>query len=136
MQLAAAVGRPDPHAGEIPVAYVQLKPGASATEAELMSFATEQITERAALPKAIRVLSSMPLTGVGKIFKPELKHREIGDALRTAMHDAGVAAQRLEVLNDPRWGTRVEVFVADSAAIRTAREVLGRFPFRFELSMA
>ena len=28
VQLAAAVGRPDAHAGEVPVAYVQLKPGA------------------------------------------------------------------------------------------------------------
>ena len=39
VQMAAAVGRPDAHAGEVAVAYVQLKPGASVTEAELMSFA-------------------------------------------------------------------------------------------------
>ena len=82
VQLAAAVGRPDAHAGEVPVAYVQLKPGASPTEAELMSFAREHITERAALPKAIRIVPGLPLTGVGKIFKPDLKSREIENALR------------------------------------------------------
>lgn len=82
VQLAAAVGRPDVHAGELPVAYVQLKPGAGATEDELLSFAREQIGERAAIPKAIRLVAALPLTSVGKIFKPELRQREIADALR------------------------------------------------------
>ena len=104
VQIAAAVGRPDAHAGELPVAYVQLKPGACATEDELLSFAREQITERAATPKAIRLVAAMPLTGVGKIFKPELRQREIADALRTALHDAGAQTTRLEVVNNPRVG--------------------------------
>lgn len=82
VQLAAAVGRPDVHAGELPVAYVQLKPGAGATEDELLSFAREQIGERAAIPKAIRLVAALPLTSVGKIFKPEFRQREIADALR------------------------------------------------------
>ena len=94
VQLAAAVGRPDVHAGELPVAYVQLRPGVSATEDELISFAKDQITERAAVPKAIRLVTTMPLTGVGKIFKPELRKREIMDALRAALHDAGAPTSR------------------------------------------
>ncbi|RZT97797.1 acyl-CoA synthetase [Rivibacter subsaxonicus] len=134
VQIAAAVGRPDVHAGELPVAYVQLKPGARVTEDELLSFAREQITERAAMPKAIKLVAAMPLTGVGKIFKPELRLREIADALRTALHDAGAPASRLEVVNDPRLGIRVEVAVAGSATAAVAREVLGRFPFRFEVT--
>jgi len=134
VQLAAAVGRPDPHAGELPVVYVQLKPGASATEEALLAFAKEQIAERAALPKAVRLVAAMPLTGVGKIFKPELKHRETVDALRAALGEAGVTQGRLDVVNDPRDGTRVEVMVEDSAAVSAAREVLGRFSFPFEVS--
>lgn len=133
VQLAAAVGRPDVHAGELPVAYVQLKAGASATEDELLAFAKEQITERAACPKAIRVLAAMPLTVVGKIFKPELRQRETVDALRTALHEANAQISRLEVVNDPQLGTRVEVTVTDSAGAGIAREVLGRFPFRHEV---
>jgi fatty-acyl-CoA synthase len=35
--LAAAIGRPDAYAGEVPVAFVQLKPAASATEQELVA---------------------------------------------------------------------------------------------------
>jgi fatty-acyl-CoA synthase len=134
VQIAAAVGRPDLHAGELPVAYVQLKPGVCATEEELLSFAREQITERAAMPKAIRLVAAMPLTGVGKIFKPELRQREIADALRTALHDAGAPTSGLEVVNDPRFGIRVEVAVASSATAGIAREVLGQFPFRSDVS--
>ena len=37
--VAAAVGRPDAHAGEVPVAYVQLKPGSETSEADLLTFA-------------------------------------------------------------------------------------------------
>jgi acyl-CoA synthetase (AMP-forming)/AMP-acid ligase II len=49
--LAAAIGRPDAQAGELPVAYVQLKPNATATVQELMAFAAGTIPERAAIPK-------------------------------------------------------------------------------------
>ena len=110
--MAAAVGRPDAHAGEVAVAYVQLKPGASATEAELMSFAAEHVAERAAPPKKIRIIPAMPLTGVGKIFKPELKNREIEDSLAEALRDAGVEIRSLKVGADPTHGTTVEVSVA------------------------
>jgi fatty-acyl-CoA synthase len=134
VQLAAAVGRPDVHAGELPVAYVQLKPGARVTEDELLSFAREQISERAAMPKAIRLVAAMPLTGVGKIFKPELRHREISDALRKALDDAGSPASRLEVRHDPRLGVEVEVTVLGQATAGIARDVLGQYPFRFEVS--
>lgn len=130
VQLAAAVGRPDAHAGEVPVAYVQLKSGASTTEADLMSFARQHITERAALPKAIRIVPALPLTGVGKIFKPELKNREIETALSESLRDAGVRTCSLKAGSDPRYGTTVEVSVADASDLEVARRVLGQFPFR------
>jgi fatty-acyl-CoA synthase len=134
VQLAAAVRRPDVHAGELPVAYVQLKPDTGATEDELLAFAREQIGERAAVPKAIRLVAALPLTGVGKIFKPELRQREIADALRTALQEAGAPASQLEVINDPRLGIQIAVTMTGSAAAGMAREVLGQFPFRFEVS--
>ncbi len=64
--LAAAVGKPDAHAGELPVAYVQLHPGASITEQALLEFAAAHIPERPAVPKDIFVLDRLPLTAVGK----------------------------------------------------------------------
>ena len=88
--VAAAVGRPDAHAGELPVAYVQPKPGAAVTEAELIAFLGREIGERAAVPKRVHLVSGMPMTSVGKIFKPELRRREAKDALETALREAGV----------------------------------------------
>ena len=71
--LAALVGQPDAHAGELPVAYVQRKPGAGVTEAALISYLREHTPERAAVPVALHFIDVMPLTAVGKIFKPALR---------------------------------------------------------------
>jgi fatty-acyl-CoA synthase len=132
VQLAAAVGRPDAHAGEVPVAYVQLKPSQSITEAELLAHARIHIAERAAVPKAIHIVEAIPLTGVGKIFKPDLKHREIADALRCELAAAGIMAQRVDAATDPQLGILVTLGIAQDEHAR-AQAVLGRFPFTCRL---
>jgi fatty-acyl-CoA synthase len=71
--LAAVVGQPDPYAGELPVGYVQLKPGASVEPGELEAWVRERTPERAAVPAQIIPIDPMPLTGVGKVFKPKLR---------------------------------------------------------------
>lgn len=72
--LAAAVGQPDKYAGELPVCYVALKPGAQVTPDELKAFAEPLIgRERQAWPKQIIVIDAIPVTSVGKIFKPQLR---------------------------------------------------------------
>jgi fatty-acyl-CoA synthase len=70
---AAVVGEPDAYAGELPVAYVQLKAGAKADDAELAAFVGERTPERAATPVQTYIVDAMPLTGVGKVFKPQLR---------------------------------------------------------------
>ena len=77
VSLAAAVGQPDAYAGEIPTCYVQLLEGANIEEEELLKFAQENIFERAAIPKRIHILDSIPITPVGKVFKPALESMEI-----------------------------------------------------------
>ncbi|KXU86465.1 acyl-CoA synthetase [Paraburkholderia monticola] len=136
VQIAAAVGRPDMHAGELPVAYVQLKPGTTATEAELAEFLRREINERAALPKGIRIVDAMPLTGVGKIFKPALKRRETADALESALAEAGVEDATVSLLDDPSRGISLHVELGDSAFEALATSALGRFPFAFSISAA
>ncbi len=71
--LAALVGQPDAYAGELPVAYVQLKPGASVAPGELEAWVRERTPERAAVPQQIILIDPMPLTAVGKVFKPKLR---------------------------------------------------------------
>jgi fatty-acyl-CoA synthase len=75
--LAAAVGEPDEYAGEIPIAYVTLQQGAIVTEAELKAFAQQYIPERPAYPKRIEILDTLPLTAIGKVYKPALKAKAI-----------------------------------------------------------
>jgi fatty-acyl-CoA synthase len=136
VQIAAAVGRPDAHAGELPVAYVQLKPGASATEHELMQFLRGETSERAALPKHIRIVDALPLTAIGKIFKPELKRRETTDALRTALAAAGIVVARVTVHDEASRAMVLRVELTDLTVEAQTRAVLGRFPFAFSITTA
>ncbi len=71
--LAAVVGQPDARAGELPVAYVQLKPDVKVETDELLEFVRQRTPERAAVPVYIFPIQPMPLTGVGKVFKPQLR---------------------------------------------------------------
>ena len=73
VSLAAVIGQPDAYAGELPVAYIQLKPGAAVAAGELESWVRERTPERAAIPVRIVVIDQMPQTGVGKVFKPRLR---------------------------------------------------------------
>ncbi len=71
--LAAVVGEPDAHAGELPVAFVQPRPGVAIDAAELLAFVRERTPERAAVPVQIYFTDAIPLTAVGKVFKPALR---------------------------------------------------------------
>jgi fatty-acyl-CoA synthase len=81
---AAAVGRPDIHAGEVPVAYVTVASGGSVTEDELQAWAAKHVAERAAVPKSVTILDALPVTAVGKPYKLGLR----ADAARTAIEEA------------------------------------------------
>ena len=73
VQHCAAVGAPDAYAGEVPAVYVTLVPGAAVSEAELLEFVRGRVDEPPARPKSVTVLQTMPMTLVGKIYKPELR---------------------------------------------------------------
>lgn len=130
VQVAAAVGRPDAHAGELPVAYVQLKEGSRVTEAELLAFAKTEISERAAIPKYIRLIDTMPLTGVGKIFKPALKLMEVESATRDALQEADIAVTHVDTMDDKQFGLKVSVTLARHSDEAKAKAVLGQFSFK------
>ena len=79
MSLAAAVGRPDVHAGEVPVAYVQLQPEATVTEEALLAYAQESIGERAAVPKSIHVIDEQWFTDVTGGWQDHSVRIAVGD---------------------------------------------------------
>ena len=97
VQVAAAVGRPDPHAGEVPVAYVQLQEGTSMAGSEILAQVERTIGERAAVPKEVVVLDELPLTPVGKIFKPALRWDATRRVYEDILKDLGSLAASVEV---------------------------------------
>ena len=130
--LAAAIGRPDVHAGEVPVAYVQLRDGAEADENELLAFATRSIGERAAVPKAVHIVAQIPVTAVGKIFKPALVAREIEDVVRCEGAGRGVQIETIDVTTDAKRGMVAQVRTRGSAL--PLRAALGRYTFAAEFT--
>jgi len=68
VQEAAIVGLPHEKWGEAPYAYVVLKPGASATEAELIAFTRDRLAHFKA-PHGVTFVPELPKTATGKIQK-------------------------------------------------------------------
>ena len=98
VETAAAVGMPDAYAGELPVAFVTLRAGDDAPDgAALIAFLKGRLEDPVALPKRIEVIDTMPLTPVGKIFKPTLRHQATGWAILAAAESAGLGPDTLEV---------------------------------------
>lgn len=80
---AAVVARPDDHWGETPCAFVKLKDGANATEAEIIGFCRERLPHYMA-PKTV-VFEDLPKTSTGKTQKFVLreKARAMGSLTKT-----------------------------------------------------
>jgi len=137
VEIAAAVGRPDAHSGEMPVAFVQLKAGAQAEPGELHEFAREHVSERAATPAEVVIVPAMPLTAVGKVFKPQLRYQAAQLVFeRLARSLLGPSASvAVEVGPHPEHGTfaKIKVGGADSAALARLRAALMPFQLRHEI---
>jgi fatty-acyl-CoA synthase len=120
VQLAAATGEPDEYAGEIPVAFVVLKPGATASAAELLAFVEPHIPERPALPKHIEMLPALPLTAIGKVYKPALRARAIERALAERLSRAPLTRSVGVTVLDETQGLSVR-FTVEPARSREQR---------------
>lgn len=122
----AAVGKPDEYAGELPVAYVVRKPGYEVTVEDLVAFARDRVAERPAAPSDIYFVDVLPMTAVGKVFKPTLRL----DAARRACvallsPDLGNALDDIVAVDDPSRGTVIEVAIAGPPDERLADIVRG-----------
>ena len=141
VETAAAVGLPDSYAGELPLAFVQLRPGAQATPDELREFCRQQIPERAAVPVQVMLIPQMPLTGVGKIFKPALRLEAARCAFETALAPLKAEGVTLDVVvrNDAMHGTLAVVRASGAPAeaiTKRCAELLGGFQTRHVVEAA
>jgi fatty-acyl-CoA synthase len=139
VELCAAVGRPDPYAGELPVAFVQLRPGAACAIEDLMQVAVAHIPERPAYPKKISLVERFAMTATGKILKPELRRLAAEEAVREALGAFVPQVRRLEVFGiagDSATSLRVEIAGAAPETVQAVRHCLGSFRLPFDLVVA
>jgi fatty-acyl-CoA synthase len=68
IQVAQVFGVPDPKYGEEVCAWVQLKPGMTATDHDIREFCSGQIAQHK-IPRYVRIVSEFPLTVTGKVQK-------------------------------------------------------------------
>jgi fatty-acyl-CoA synthase len=142
--LAAVVGQPDAYAGEVPVAFVQLKPGASVRPGELEDWVRERTPERAAVPVAVILTEAIPLTGVGKVFKPQLRWDAAQRVFTQALQFLSDSAVRFEVWvgKDETHGTLARVTIvgatesARDSVVEQVHAALAPFVIRHEVSWA
>ncbi|MGS2723888.1 acyl-CoA synthetase [Porticoccus sp. GXU_MW_L64] len=130
----AAVGKPDVRVGEVPVAYVQLASSAQACEQELLEFAAQHIHERAAVPKEVFILDALPVTAVGKIFKPDLRMDAIERVIRAELSDQEGFSDDCFTLSVATSKTHGQVVVIelDDSLRPAAHECLSPYAFQYK----
>ena len=70
--LAAVVGVPDPKSGEAVKAFIQLAPGADATEEEVIAYCRERLAGYKR-PRRVEFREALPTSVIGKVLRRVLR---------------------------------------------------------------
>lgn len=131
---AAAVGRPDTHAGEVPVAYVTVAAGCTITGYQLRTWASEHVADKVAAPKTVTIIDALPVTAVGKPYKLPLRADAAHAAAKDALADhTGIESVAAAVESG---SPVVTVTINPSADRRAVEKVLGRYSMASRLEVA
>jgi fatty-acyl-CoA synthase len=138
--LSAAVGLPDPYAGEVPILYVTLRAGAQYNIVDIETYMRENVPEGPARPREVVVLDAMPMTAVGKIDKPAVRRDAARRAALTAIspHVSGVDTS-IDVTDDAMGQRCITLTLSNCAAgerdklAALVADALRRFNFRHEI---
>jgi fatty-acyl-CoA synthase len=83
------------------------------------------------VPVRIEIIPQMPMTAVGKIFKPRLRNLAIERVCGEALRASGIEAA-ITVRADKRLGTVATIRLADAALREAATDALARLPVAIE----
>ena len=133
ISVSIAIGLPDSYAGELPMAYVVKTPGSEISAETLIEYCAEQISERAAVPKRIEFIDTMPLTAVGKIFRPSLRLMITEDVAREVLTTSNIEASVTSELEKKR-GLVVNITTADKANISATKQLFKNYIFTTDIN--
>lgn len=137
--LSAAVGMPDEYAGEVPVVFVAALPGQQLDVKELKEFIALRIHEPPAKPRQVFVVDEIPVTAVGKVFKPELRDLAVKHKLRDVVAAFGEQVEFVEAVAKEGAYESYEVRVREVSGkctddtLKALKRVLAELPLSAEL---
>lgn len=131
----AAIGKPDSYAGELPVLFVAPKPAVTLDTDQLLQFCQENIGEKAAIPKAIYLIDALPLTAVGKVYKPALKQQATVMAVTELLQQHNLSAT-ITSQHDDKYGFIIIVKLdnADESHLQQARALLDQLAIHWQFA--
>src|SRR5262249_16329446 len=137
VQISAAVAMPDQYAGEVPILFVVPAPGQLIELNALHAHLERNILEPPAKPRRVVVLEALPVTGVGKIFKPALRDLAIKEKAKLEIERVfgkGVNYE-IKVDKDEKLNTRVHIIINtnDNARLRELAESLISLPQSYSI---
>ncbi len=108
---------PDQYAGEVPALFVVAAPGVDVDPDALRAYLDAHVHEAPARPKSIKTIDALPVTAVGKIFKPALRELAIEEkvAQETARICGPDASAEVAVNLDSQKNTVVDVVLRGAA---------------------
>ena len=136
--LCAVVGEPDAYAGELPVAFVTLRAGMQIEPTQLLAEVGPTVYERPAVPKRLTLLDALPVTAIGKVFKPALRRLAIEVKLAEMLRGPDAP---LHITSEDRGGKLVAVLSfarlgdeAGAAALQArVRKILAAISVAYEI---
>ncbi len=96
-----------------------------------MSYVANRVDEAPAKPKSITLNAKMPMTNVGKIYKPPLRRDAAERAFTEAL--AGQPAT-VTVRDDPAKGLSARVTLIDRAKEKDVRAIMEQYTIPFEIA--
>lgn len=121
VSLSAAVGMPDEYAGEVPVIFVSPAPGVRLAADDVRTYVHARIQEPPARPRHVFLLEEIPVTGVGKIFKPALRTLAVEHKLQMLVAALDGSLEILEISSPGDGGQSFVVTLAGGGAMDRAR---------------
>ena len=136
VQISAAVGMPDQYAGELPLLFVVPVPGKQIDLPALKAHLDAGVNEPPARPAACLVIDALPVTAVGKIFKPALRELAIKEKVRLETEricGSGASASVEISVGRKRTVVGVELTGATASQVAELEETLRLLPQTYEV---